>query len=201
VSIAGHKLEGPKGIGALWIRRGVAILPQQHGGSQERYRRAGTEHVAGAAGMGRAFELLAEERPATVPHVRALRDRLQAVVAAQPGVELTGHPRDRLPNHLSIIVRDAEGEAVVMALDLDGVCASTGSACTSGSTEPSHVLTAMGFPDDEARGALRLSLGRTTTPEEIERAAAIIPAAIERVRAGQLALVAGQARPAAVSGG
>jgi cysteine desulfurase len=201
VSIAGHKLEGPKGIGALWIRRGVAILPQQHGGSQERYRRAGTEHVAGAVGMGRAFELLVAERPATLAHVRALRDRLGAVVAAQPGVELTGHPRDRLPNHLSLIVRDAEGEAVVMALDLDGVCASTGSACTSGSTEPSHVLTAMGFPDDEARGALRLTLGRTTTVEEIERAEAIVPAAIERVRAGQLALAGSRDTGAAVPGG
>jgi len=188
VSLAGHKLEGPKGIGALWIRRGVAILPQQHGGSQERYRRAGTENVAGAAGMARALELIVAERPATTAHVRGLRDRLADAVLALPGVELTGHPRDRLPNHASFIVRDAEGEAITMALDLDGLCASSGSACASGSTEASHVLTAMGYPHDEARGALRLSVGRTTTSADIDRATLIVPAAIEHARAGQAAL-------------
>ncbi|MFN8620542.1 MAG: cysteine desulfurase family protein [Chloroflexota bacterium] len=192
VSLAGHKLEGPKGIGALWIRRGIAILPQQHGGSQERYRRAGTEHVAGAAGMARALELIVAERATTVPHVTALRDRILAAAASLPGVELTGHPRDRLPNHASCIVRDAEGEAVVVRLDLDGICASTGSACTSGSTDASHVLTAMGFPHDEARGALRLSVGRTTTDVDIDRLLARLPDAIAHARESR-ALSAGAA--------
>lgn len=188
VSFAGHKLEGPKGIGALWVRRGVAILPQQHGGSQERYRRAGTEHVAGAAGMARAMELLVAERDATVAHVTGLRDRIVAVATAVDGVELTGHPRDRLPNHASFVVRDAEGEAIVMRLDLDGFCASTGSACHSGSTEASHVLTAMGFPHDEARGALRLSVGRTTGAADVDRLLERLPAIIAGVREGQALL-------------
>lgn len=189
LSIAGHKLEGPKGVGALWIRRGVAILPQQHGGAQERYRRAGTEHVAGAAGMARALELIIAERPTTTQHVRALRDRLVDAVLAVPGTELTGHPTDRLPNHASFVIRDAEGEAIAVRLDLDGLCCSTGSACASGSTDASHVLTAMGFPYEEARGALRLSLGRTTTADEIDRAVALVPAAIEHVRAGHAELL------------
>ncbi len=185
VSLAGHKLEGPKGIGALWIRRGAAILPQQHGGSQERYRRAGTEHVAGAVGMATALDLVVAERDATVPRVTALRDRLIAAVTAISGAELTGHPRDRLPNHASFVVRDAEGEAIVVRLDLDGMCVSTGSACTSGSSEASHVLTAMGYPHDEARGALRLSLGRLTSEADIGHAEALVPSAIAAVREGQ----------------
>lgn len=202
LSIAGHKLEGPKGIGVLWIRRGVAILPQQHGGSQERYRRAGTEHVAGAVGMARALELVVAERAATGERVRTLRDRLLDPLMALPGVELTGHRRERLPNHVSVIVRDAEGEAISVALDLAGLCCSTGSACASGSTDASHVLTAMGFPHDEARGALRLSLGRTTTAADIDRASALVPAAIERVRAGYAELLRTAAAPlGVVSGG
>lgn len=188
VSMAGHKLEGPKGIGALWIRRGVAILPQQHGGSQERYRRAGTEHVAGAAGMARALALVVAERAETATHVIALRDRIIGAATAIAGVELTGHPRDRLPNHASFIVRDADGEAVVMRLDLDGFCASTGSACTSGSTDASHVLTAMGFPSDEARGALRLSVGRMTTHDEIDRLLVCLPHVVATVREGHALL-------------
>lgn len=203
LSLAGHKLEGPKGIGVLWIRRGIAILPQQHGGGQERYRRAGTEHVAGAAGMARALELIAAERDITVPRVAALRDRLLAAATAIEGVEPTGHPRDRLPNHASFVIRDAEGEAIVVRLDLDGVCASTGSACASGSTDASHVLTAMGYPHDEARGALRLSLGPTTTDAEIERVAELLPDTIEAVREGQRLLGATGTFPAlgAIAGG
>jgi cysteine desulfurase len=204
VSFAGHKLEGPKGIGALWIRRGIAILPQQHGGSQERYRRAGTEHVAGAAGMARALELIVAERSSTVAHVAGLRDRIIAAATAIEGVELTGHPRDRLPNHASFIVRETEGEAVVMRLDLDGFCVSTGSACTSGSTDASHVLTAMGFPHDEARGALRLSVGRTITADEIDRLLDRLPGVIATVREGHALLArawAGDAVLGVVSGG
>ena len=183
VAFAAHKAEGPKGTGALWIRRGTHILAQQHGGSQERHRRAGTENVAGAVGMARAFELLASERDETVPRVQALRDRLATAVLATDGAEPTGHPTDRLPHILSLVVHGLDGGEIAVALDLEGIAASTGSACTSGSTEVSHVLTAMGYPDDEARGALRLSLGRSTTADEIEDAARLIPAVIGRLQA------------------
>jgi cysteine desulfurase len=183
VAVAAHKAEGPKGVGALWIQRGTHILAQQHGGSQERYRRAGTENVAGAVGMATAFELRAAERATIVPGVRARRDRVQAALTAIDGVEATGHPVERLPHIASVIVRGVDGGSIAMALDLEGVAVSTGSACTSGSTEVSHVLSAMGFPPEEARGALRLSLGRTTTDAELDKAIAIVPGVIERLRA------------------
>jgi cysteine desulfurase len=184
VSLAGHKVEGPTGSGALWIRRGVAILPQVHGGSQERYRRAGTEDVAAAVGMAAAFELAAAERPTVTAQVRARRDRLRSAILGIDAVELTGHPVERLPGSLSIVVRDLVGDELVMALDLEGVACSTGSACTTGSTDPSHVLTAMGYPPSEARGALRFSLGRTTDDDDIAAAARIVPAVIGRLRDG-----------------
>jgi cysteine desulfurase len=190
LSIAGHKLEGPKGIGALYVRRGTTLLTQQQGGSQERHRRAGTENVAGAVGLARALRLARDERPTVPERVHAMRDRLRDAVLAVPGVELTGHPRDRIPGHLSVVVRGADGQSLVLALDLDGVACSSGSACASGSTEPSHVLTAMGYPPEEARGALRLTLGRTTTVDEIETACRVVPATIARVREGTAALKA-----------
>jgi len=183
LSIAAHKFEGPKGIGALYVRHGTILLPQTHGGSQERFRRAGTENVAGAVGMAVAYELANAERSEVVPRLAAQRDRLYDAIAAVSDVEMTGHPRKRLPGHLSVICGETDGDALIRALDMDGVAASTGSACTTGSTDPSHVLTALGFPDDEARGSLRITLGRTTTDGDIEQAAQIIPAAIERTRA------------------
>ena len=182
VSLAAHKFEGPRGVGALYIRHGTHILAQQHGGSQERHRRAGTEDVVGAVGMAAAYDLVRDELPATAARVRRLRERLAAAVLATPGTELTGHPVERLPGLLSIIARGTDGNSVVLALDLAGVAAAVGSACTSGSTEVSHVLTAMGYPEDEARGALRLSLGRSTTPAEVDAAAAIVPAVIAHQR-------------------
>jgi cysteine desulfurase len=182
LSIAAHKFEGPKGSGALYLRHGTIILPQTHGGSQERYRRAGTENVAGIVGMATAFELAIAERGDTAPRLALLRDRLRDAVLALPNVELTGHPRKRLPGHLSVICRDADGAELVVSLDLAGVEASTGAACTTGSTEPSHVLTALGYPEEEARGSLRLTLGRTTTDHEIDSAAEIIPTVIQRLR-------------------
>src|SRR5829696_2091977 len=123
VSLAAHKAEGPKGTGSLWIRRGTHLLAQQHGGSQERHRRAGTENVAGAVGMARAFELAAAERGANVPHVRTLRDRLAAAILEHDGVELTGHPTERLPHILSLVVHGADGSSVTLALDLEGIAA------------------------------------------------------------------------------
>jgi len=189
VSIAAHKFEGPKGVGALWIRRGTNILAQQQGGTQERHRRAGTENVAGAVGMAVAYDLTVAERKATTERLATLRERLEQAVLAIEGVELTGHPRDRLPGLLSVVVRDADGSAIALALDLEGIATSVGSACTTGSTEVSHVLSAMGYPDDEARGALRLSLGRTTTAAEIDECVRVVPATIARIRAASAALV------------
>ena len=183
LSIAAHKFEGPKGIGALYVRHGTILLPQTHGGSQERFRRAGTENVAGAVGMAVAYQLANVERSEVVPRLAAQRDRLRDAITALSDVELTGHPRKRLPGHLSVIAGETDGDALIRALDMDGVAASTGSACTTGSTDPSHVLTALGYPDDEARGSLRITLGRTTTDADIDQAAQIIPAVIERMRA------------------
>jgi cysteine desulfurase len=188
LALAGHKLDGPKGVGALYVRRGTHILAQQQGGTQERYRRAGTEDVAGAVGMGVAFELAVAERDASVKRVKRLRDRLRSAVLAEDGVELTGHPRERIPNLLSVVVGEADGAAIVVKLDLEGVAGSVGSACTTGSTEPSHVLTALGYPDDEARGSLRLSLGRTTTDAEIDEAVEIVPRVITGSREGAAVL-------------
>ena len=183
VSVAAHKFEGPKGVGLLYVRHGTHLLAQTHGGSQERHRRAGTENVGGAVGMATAYDLVRDELPETVRRLRRLRERLQKAVLAVEGTELTGHPRERLPGLLSIIARETDGNSVVLALDLEGVAAAVGSACTSGSTEVSHVLAAMGYPDEEARGALRLSLGRTTTEADIEEACTIVPRVIAHQRA------------------
>lgn len=199
LALSAHKFEGPKGVGILYLRHGTHIVVQQQGGSQERHRRGGTENVAGAVGMVTAYELACDERAETVKRLRRLRERLQKAVLGVEGTELTGHPRDRLPNHLSVIARDTDGNAVTMALDLEGIAASVGSACTTGSTEVSHVLTAMGYPDEEARGALRLSLGRTTTDADIDEAVAIVPRVLASMRLGSAAVAAdplGQGVPA-----
>ena len=190
VSLAAHKFEGPKGVGVLYLRHGTHILAQQHGGTQERHRRAGTENVAGAVGFARAWTLTCAERSAVVPALTDRRDRLQAAVLGVPGTELTGHPRDRLPGLLSLIARETDGSAVALSLDLEGIACSVGSACTTGSTEVSHVLTAMGFPEDEARGALRLSLGRTTTDEEIATAIDVVPRVLASMRSAAPVLAA-----------
>jgi cysteine desulfurase len=184
VSISGHKFEGPKGVGALYVRHGTHILAQQHGGEQERHRRAGTENVAGAVGLAAAYELCVAERAATVKKLRSWRERLAKAVLAVGGTELTGHPSARLPGLLSIIARGTDGSSVALSLDLEGIAVSVGSACTTGSTEVSHVLSAMGYPDDEARGALRVSLGRTNTDEEIATAIDVIPGVIESMQVG-----------------
>jgi cysteine desulfurase len=199
VSLSAHKFEGPKGVGALFVRHGTHILAQQQGGTQERHRRAGTENVAGAVAFAVAYELSCAERRETVARLRHQRDRLAAAVLAVPGVEPTGHPKDRLPGHLSIVARDTDGSSVAMSLDLEGIACSVGSACTTGSTEVSHVLTAMGYPEDEARGALRLSLGRTTTDDEVTVASDVVPRVVASMRVGTVAVAAdplGQGVPA-----
>ena len=190
VSLGAHKFEGPKGVGALYVRHGTHILSQQQGGTQERHRRAGTENVAGAVGLAAAYDLTCAERSETVGRLRRLRDRLAKAILTTPGTETTGHPKQRLPGLLSIIARDTDGVSVAMSLDLEGIACSVGSACTTGSTEVSHVLTAMGYPEEEARGALRLSLGRTTTDDEIATACEVVPRVIASMRLGSVAVAA-----------
>jgi cysteine desulfurase len=199
VSLAAHKFEGPKGVGVLYVRHGTHILAQQQGGTQERHRRAGTENVAGAVGLAAAYDLTCTERPESVARLRRQRERLTKAILATPGTETTGHPKQRLPGLLSIIGRDTDGVSVAMSLDLEGIACSVGSACTTGSTEVSHVLTAMGYPEEEARGALRLSLGRTTTDADIDTASEIVPRVIASMRLGGGAVAAdplGQGVPA-----
>jgi cysteine desulfurase len=199
VSLGAHKFEGPKGVGALFVRHGTHILAQQQGGTQERHRRAGTENVAGAVGLAAAYDLSCAERPATVARLRRLRERLSKAVLGVAGTELTGHPKNRLPGLLSIVARDTDGSSVALSLDLEGIACSVGSACTTGSTEVSHVLTAMGYPEEEARGALRLSLGRTTTDDEVAVACDVVPRVVASMRVGAAAVASdplGQGVPA-----
>ena len=184
LAIAAHKFDGPKGAGALFLRAGTHLLSQQQGGSQERFRRAGTEDVASAVGMGVALSLAVEERETVANRLAAARDRLVAALTEIDGVELTGHPTDRLPGLVSILARDVEGASVVLKLDLEDVAASVGSACTTGSAEPSHVLRALGYPDEEARGSLRLSLGRDTKDADVDAALEIVPRTLLAAREG-----------------
>jgi len=183
LALTSQKFGGPRGAGALWIRPGLRLAPLL-GGHQERGRRAGTENLPGIAGLGAALEAALRRREAEQTRIGALRDRLEAgLLAAVPGARVNGAGAPRLPGTLSVTFPGADSEALLMALDLEGVCASAGAACTSGSTKPSHVLTAMGLTPAEARGTLRLSLGWTTTPEEVDRALALLPPLVERVRA------------------
>jgi cysteine desulfurase len=185
LSLSGHKLYGPKGTGVLYIRRGTVCWPTQHGGGQERGRRAGTENVAGIVGLATALRLAREEQADRIRHAQTLRDRLvEGVLAAVPSATLTGHPSRRLPNLASFCFPGVDGESLLLALDQHGVMASTGSACTSGSLEPSHVLLALGLSPDLARGSLRLSLGTGNTPEEIERLVALVPSLVDKLREG-----------------
>ena len=185
LSLSAHKLHGPKGIGALFVRQGTALLPQVHGGAQESQRRAGTEYVAGAVGFAAALrEAMGDPVAAGAERTRleALRDRLMDGLAGLPGTRLTGHPTQRLPGIASAVIDGVEGGDLVAALDLEGVAASTGSACTSGSDEPSHVLLAMGIDERTAHGSLRLSAGRDTTPGEVEFALAALERVLARMR-------------------
>lgn len=178
VSLSAHKLGGPQGIGALFVRRGTQMLPQQQGGSQERQRRAGTENVAGIVGFGAAFAM---ETGAVHP-LRDLCGRLRDGLLSREGVSLTGHPEDRLPNNLSVVIDGVEGGDLVAALDLEGIETSTGSACTSGSTEPSHVLLAMGIDPHLAHGSLRLTLGPDTSEADVDATLAALETVLPRLR-------------------
>jgi cysteine desulfurase len=184
LSLSGHKFYGPKGVGALYVRNGTPLLPQQQGGTQEGRRRAGTENVAGIVGLAAALRLAEAERPAASARLTALRDALEGGLRERiPDLIVNGHPTERLPGTLHLSIPGLDGEMLLLALDAEGIAASTGSACTSGSTEASHVLTAMGLPADLARASLRLTLGRGTTEAEVERTLAVLPAAVARLRA------------------
>ena len=187
VSLSAHKLGGPKGVGALFVRRGTQLLPQLQGGSQERQRRAGTENVAGIVGMAAAFALVHGDGNAEGERQRALADQLRDGLVAMGGITLTGDPVERLPNNVSLVVEGAEGGDLVAALDLEGVEVSTGSACTSGSTEPSHVLLAMGIDPHTAHGSLRMTLGPETMPADVERTLQVAADVLPRLRSGTLA--------------
>jgi len=180
--LTSQKFGGPRGAGALWIAPGVRLAPIA-GGHQERGRRAGTENLPGLAGMGAALEAATVALPVEGERIRGLRDRLASgLLAALPGTRVNGAGAGRLPNTLSVTFPGADGEALLMSLDLEGICASAGAACTSGSTTPSHVLSAMGLTVNEARATLRLSLGWSSTDADVEHALRVMPPIVRRVR-------------------
>lgn len=188
LTLSGHKIHAPKGIGALYVRKGVRFRPLLIGGHQERGRRGGTENVPGIVALGKAAELaeqeLAEQHIANVKQEKRLRDRLEeGLLARIPDAIVNGHPTERLPNTTSIGFKYIEGEAILLSLNQYGICASSGSACTSGSLEPSHVLRAMGLPYSVLHGSIRFSLSRYTTDAEVERVLEVMPGIIERLRA------------------
>lgn len=190
LSLSGHKFYGPKGIGALFVRRGVQYWPQQHGGTQERNRRAGTENVAGIVGFAAALRAAYEGFNRINSHSAMLRDRLvEGILSRVDGAVLTGHPTDRLSNNASFCFENIEGESILVALDQRGIMASSGSACTSASLEPSHVLMALGLPAHLSHGSLRLTVGKDNTVEEVERVLVELPAIIEKLRSLSGALV------------
>jgi len=184
LSLSGHKLHAPKGVGALYVRKGIRISNLIYGGAQERGLRAGTENLPGIVGLGKAIELAAAELPEYAERVTALRDKLiDGILEKIPDVCLNGHRTERLPGNVNVSIRYVEGEALLMRLDLAGVAASSGSACTSGSLDPSHVLLAIGLPHEIAHGSLRLSLGNDTTEEEIDYVLEKLPEIVENLRA------------------
>ena len=184
LSISAHKIYGPKGVGALYVRAGTPLEPQFHGGHHERDRRPGTENVPGIVGFGKAAELARVRLATDSARIESLRDRLEEMLLnSLASVRVNGDRSRRVPNTTNLAFTAAGGEALVIALDLQGVACSTGAACSSGAVEPSHVLLAIGLSPDEARSSLRFSLGRTTTAAEIDRAADIIPPTVERLRA------------------
>ncbi len=184
LSMSGHKLYGPKGVGAIYVRNGTKLARLVHGGEQERGMRAGTENIAGIVGLGAAAELAFLEMDARVSRITGLRDRLASgLLEAVSDSKLNGHPERRLPNNVHLGIRFIEGEAICLHLDTVGVCASTGSACTSEALEPSHVLLATGLAAPEAHGSVRFSLGRSTTVEHVDYVIEKLPPIVERLRA------------------
>ena len=183
LSLSGHKFGAQKGVGALYIRTGVRIENLIDGGAQERAKRAGTENLPAIVGLGTAIELAEKERAAHNAHIQALRDQLiQGILEKIPETRLNGHPTKRLPGNVNISIRYIEGEALLLSLDMKGIAGSSGSACTSGSLDPSHVLLAIGLSHEIAHGSLRLSLGYENTQEEVEAVLTELPIIVERLR-------------------
>ncbi len=184
LSISGHKLYGPKGVGAIYIRKGTKLRPFMHGGEQERKRRAGTNNVPGIVGFGKAADIAQQEMSDEARQLTRLRDKLiQGLWGRIDHIRLNGHPLKRLPNNVNVSIDFVEGESMCLNLDLEGIGTSTGSACTSSSLEPSHALLALGLSPEQAHGSLRLTLGKWTTDEEIERVLEVLPRIIAKLRA------------------
>jgi cysteine desulfurase len=184
LSFSGHKIYGPKGVAGLYIRKGTKMVSIQHGGEHERRRRAGTENVPGIIGLGKAVEVRARDMQEEAVRVAALRDRLWSGISARVSeVRLNGHPTERLPGTANICYRHVESESIVLGLDLRGIAVSAGSACTSGNVEPSYVLVAMGVPLDYAMGAVRSSLGRSTTAEDVDYVIDSVAPIVQKLRA------------------
>ncbi|MFC1998234.1 cysteine desulfurase NifS [Chloroflexota bacterium] len=182
-SMSAHKLYGPKGTGALYIRKGTVIDKYLHGGEQERNRRASTENVAGIVGFGVAAEMARQELTEEMQKMTAMRDKLAGGIFERIGdVHMTGHPSKRLPGNVNLRVDYVEGESILLNLDIEGICASSGSACTSSSLNPSHVMLALGVPPDQARSTIRFTLGRINTDEEIDRVLDVLPKIVTRLR-------------------
>jgi cysteine desulfurase len=184
LSVSAHKLYGPKGIGALYIRKGTKISPFMHGGSQEKGRRASTENVPTIVGLGKAAEIAQQEMLEEAQRLTVLRDLLiEGILKSIEHAQLNGHPAIRLPNNVNVSIEYVEGESMLLNLDLAGICVSTGSACSSGEAEPSHVLMAMGLPHLQAHGSLRFTLGKWTTEEEINHVLDVFPGIVSKLRA------------------
>jgi cysteine desulfurase len=182
LSISAHKRYGPKGVGALYVRKGARVARIQHGGSHERNRRAGTENVAAAVGFGEAMRIALDSMEEEAARLQVLRDRLAQGLARIDGTRLNGSLTDRLPGNVNLSFEGADSESLLMALDFRGVAASSGSACTSGSLEPSHVLSAIGLPPEIAKGTVRFSLGRATTVAEVDYLLQIVPEIVSQLR-------------------
>ncbi len=184
LSLSAHKFGGPKGVGALFVKKGTRIDNFMHGGGQERNRRGGTENVAGIAGLGTAITLATQNLEEKTERIRALREKLiQGIMETIPDVRLNGHRTERLPGNVNVCFRYIEGEALLLRLDAKGIAASSGSACTSGSLDPSHVLLALGLPHEIAHGSLRLSIGEQNTEEDIDYVLSVLPGIVEILRA------------------
>lgn len=183
LSLTGHKFYGPKGVGILYVRSGTKFLPQQQGGAQERKRRAGTENVPYIVGLAKAIERSYELREKSYKDIQKLRDKLtEGVLKKIPNTILAGHPTERLPHNAAFCFKNVEGESILINLDMEGIAASSGSACTSGSLEPSHVLTAMGFDHTTAHGSIRFTLGKENTEADIDYVLEKLPPIVEKLR-------------------
>jgi len=184
LAVSAHKFYGPKGVGVLYVRKGTRLVSFMHGGGQEKKCRAGTENVPAIVGLGKAVEFAGREMDKEAERQAYLRDKLiKGLVKKIDHIRLNGHPTKRLPNNVNVIVDFVEGESLLLSLDSEGICASTGSACGMASPEPSHVLLALGVPPEQAHGSLRFTLGRENTETDVERVLEVLPGIVARLRA------------------